>query len=84
MDFQNVPPVDIKVRDLSLSIEPSPSILEKFRLARSRQAIVNEGKQILQNVSLDVSAGSLMAIMGANGSGKVYIIVWMTLIRLHC
>ena len=68
MDFHHVPQVDIKVRDLFLSIEPSPPILERLRL---RRRTVLEEKQVLQNVSLDVPAGSLMAIMGASGSGKV-------------
>lgn len=69
MDFHNVPPVDVKVRDLSLSMERSIPLLEKLHLRRPPQTI--EEKRILQNVSLDVVAGSLMAIIGASGSGKV-------------
>jgi ABC-type multidrug transport system fused ATPase/permease subunit len=68
MDFHHVPPVDVKVRDLSLSIEPSQPILEALHLKRAR---LLENKTILQNVSLDIPAGSLMAIVGASGSGKV-------------
>jgi len=68
IDFHNVPPVDVKVRDLSLSITPSPPILEQLHLKR-RNAI--EPKRILQSVSLDVPSGTLMAIIGASGSGKV-------------
>jgi ABC-type transporter Mla maintaining outer membrane lipid asymmetry ATPase subunit MlaF len=68
MDFHYVPPVDVKVRDLSLSIEPSPPILERLHLKRAR---LLEHKTILQNVSLEVPSGSLMAIIGASGSGKV-------------
>lgn len=70
MDFRNVPPVDVKVRDLSLSIERSIPLLEKLRLRR--RPPTSEAKRILQNVSLDVPAGSLMAIIGASGSGKVH------------
>ena len=69
MDFHNVPPVDVKVRDLSLSIERSIPLLEKLHLRRRPQT--TEEKRILQKVSLDVVAGSLMAIIGASGSGKV-------------
>jgi ABC-type glutathione transport system ATPase component len=68
MDFHHVPRVDIKVRDLSLSIESAPPILERLHLHRNT---ARKDKQILQNVSLDVPAGSLMAIIGASGSGKV-------------
>jgi len=70
MDFHNVPPVNVKVRDLSLSIEPSPPIFERLRLRRPQ---VHEEKKILQSISLDVPSGSLMAIMGASGSGKVLL-----------
>lgn len=68
MDFNNVPPVNIKVRDLSLSLERSPPLLQTLRF---RRPTLGEEKRILRNVSLDVPAGSLMAIMGASGSGKV-------------
>ncbi len=81
MDFRNVPPVDVKVRNLSLAIERSTPLLEKLHLRRRPQA--TEGKRILQNVSLDVLAGSLMAIVGASGSGKVHPLR-TRLIRLRC
>jgi ABC-type multidrug transport system ATPase subunit len=68
MDFHHVPPVDVKVRDLSLSIEPSPPTLERLHLKRPR---LLEHKTILHNVSVEVPSGSLMAIIGASGSGKV-------------
>jgi ABC-type multidrug transport system fused ATPase/permease subunit len=67
-----VPPVDVKVRDVSLSIEPSPPVTERLGLRRRQ---TREGKRILQNISLDVPAGSLMAIVGASGSGKVTTIL---------
>ena len=73
MDFNNVPPVDVKVRDLSLSIESSPAILERLHIRKGRLA---EDKRILQTVSLDVPSGSLMAIIGASGSGKVFPLVF--------
>jgi len=69
MDFLNVPSVNIKVRDLSLSLERSPPLLQRLRFRRPTP--LGEEKWILQNVSLDVPAGSLMAIVGASGSGKV-------------
>ena len=69
MEFHNVQPVDVKVRDISLSIERSTPLHEKLHLRRPPQT--TEVKRILQNISLDVPAGSLMAIIGASGSGKV-------------
>jgi ABC-type transporter Mla maintaining outer membrane lipid asymmetry ATPase subunit MlaF len=69
MDFNNVPPVDVKVRDLSLSIESSPSVLERLHI---RKGQLHDDKRILENVSLDVPSGSLMAIIGASGSGRVF------------
>ena len=71
MDFHNVPPVDIKVRDLSLAIEPSPPLFEKLGLRRPQ---VREEKRILHDISLDVPSGSLMAIIGASGSGKTSLL----------
>jgi ABC-type glutathione transport system ATPase component len=68
MDFHNVPPVHVKVRDLSLSVERPPPILKRLRRGRVQAA---DEKHILKNVSLDIPAGSLMAIIGASGSGKV-------------
>jgi ABC-type transporter Mla maintaining outer membrane lipid asymmetry ATPase subunit MlaF len=82
MDFHNVPPVDVKVRDLSLSIESAIPILEKLHFKKRTQVMAEE-KRILQNISLDVPAGSLMAIIGASGSGKVRARRTM-LTRLHC
>jgi ABC-type multidrug transport system ATPase subunit len=64
MDFDPVYPVNVTVRDLSLSIKP------KKRFYGVKESAMTE-KPILQNVSLDVPAGSLMAILGESGSGKV-------------
>jgi len=80
MDFHNVPPVDVKVRDLSLAITPPPPILQRLHLRRGGAV---EPKEILRNVSLDVPSGSLMAIIGASGSGKVFLLL-SKLIRLRC
>lgn len=66
-----MPPVDIRVRDLSLLLEQSTPMLEKLHIQRPPQ--LPQIKRILQNVSLDIPAGSLMAIIGASGSGKVYL-----------
>ena len=68
MDFQNVPPVAIKVRDVSLSIEQPTPLLEKLH---RRKHVDTPTKRILQGISLDVPSGSFMAIVGASGSGKV-------------
>ena len=71
MEFCDVSPVDVKVHNLSLSIKPEAINFQKIR----RKPPVAE-KQVLQNISLDVPAGSLMAILGESGSGKVNQIFW--------
>jgi ABC-type transporter Mla maintaining outer membrane lipid asymmetry ATPase subunit MlaF len=81
MGFHNVLPVTVKVRDLSLSIERSTPFLEKIHFRRRSQP--TEIKRILQHVCLDIPAGSLMAIIGASGSGKVYTCCMNVLTRLH-
>lgn len=68
MDFY-VSSVDVKVRDLSLSIKPKATVVQRLH---PRKPLATE-KQILKNVSFDVPAGSLMAILGESGSGKVTI-----------
>jgi ABC-type protease/lipase transport system fused ATPase/permease subunit len=72
MEFHHVPAVDVHVRSVSLSIERPPPLLERIRLRRRSP---REPKAILSDISLDVPSGSLMAIIGASGSGKVLEII---------
>jgi len=67
MDLHQVPPVDVLVRNVSLAIDRPMPLLERLHL---RRAQVRDAKPILQDVSLNVPSGSLMAIIGASGSGK--------------
>jgi ABC-type protease/lipase transport system fused ATPase/permease subunit len=67
MDLHDVPPVDVHVRNASLALERPPPLRERLHGTRRQPS---EPKCILRDVSLDVSAGSFMAIIGASGSGK--------------
>jgi len=67
MDLHHVPPVDVRVRNVSLVIDRPMPLLERLHL---RRAQVRYPKSILRDVSLDVPSGSFMAIIGASGSGK--------------
>jgi len=67
MDLHQVPPVDVRVRNVTLAIDRPMPLLERLHL---RRAQVRDPTPILQDVSLDVPSGSLMAIIGASGSGK--------------
>lgn len=80
MNFHNVPTIDVKFRNLSLSIERSTPQLEKLHLRGRPQT--TEANRILHNVSLDVLVGSLMAIVGTSSIGKVPPLR-TSLIRLH-
>lgn len=79
MDFLQVRPVAVKVCNLSLLIEQEAKVRSKLHLRRQRET---EKKRILKDVSINVPAGSFMAIIGPSGSGKVCSI-YIMLIRLR-
>jgi hypothetical protein len=69
MDFQHVPPVGIEVRSLSLSIAPGKSVTDFLPTWGTPPPKPVE--LILKDVSMEIPRGTLMAIIGASGSGKV-------------
>jgi len=72
ISFRRVEEVNVSVRNLAISFTQRSNLSLPWR--RNQE----EGKQvikILENVSTDIPAGQLMAIIGSSGSGKVYDLV---------
>jgi ABC-type glutathione transport system ATPase component len=78
--FSDVRPADISVRGLEVEVDVATSFGDTFkaRFAKPRVDDVEGGavggvrrKKILKGVSTDFPAGSLTAIIGGSGSGKV-------------
>jgi ABC-type multidrug transport system fused ATPase/permease subunit len=70
ISLRGVGPVDVRIRDLSVSLAV-PS--KRKRLGDNNPENGSTQKVILNKVSADMSAGTLTAILGASGSGKVSI-----------
>lgn len=75
ISFRTVDAVDVSVRNLSISVLQTSKWLLKLPWAKSG----GESQQpikILDDVSADVPAGHLMAILGSSGSGKVNLLLY--------
>lgn len=70
ISFTDVVPVDIKMRRVSVDVAISKGFMETFTRKSSDPEAANT-KRILDDVSADFPRGSLVAIMGGSGSGKV-------------
>lgn len=71
LSLRNVEPVDIQVRDLSVSIDVSTSTLAALNALFTKQPEQERKlKHILQDVDANMPCGSLTAIIGGSGSGK--------------
>ena len=87
LSFSDVHPADITVRNLEVEVDVAASFVDtlKARFTKSKVGDV-EGdaagggrKKILKNVSADFPAGTLTAIIGGSGSGKVHLSHALTL-----
>lgn len=80
LSFSDVRPANITVRNLEVEVDITTSFMDtlKARLTKPKAGDVEIGvaggagrKRILKGVSGDFPAGSLTAIIGGSGSGKV-------------
>ena len=80
LSFSDVRPANIAVRHLEVEVEVASSFADalKARFTKSKAGDVEGGavggtqrKMILKDVSADFPAGTLTAIIGGSGSGKV-------------
>ena len=76
LSFRSVQAVDVRVEDLNVSIDTSPSGLQKLFVPSARKATStnDQFKPILQDVSAFMPAGSVTAIIGSSGSGKTSVL----------
>lgn len=70
LSFRAVKCVDVRVRGLSISVDLNSSKFLKLPGGKKKDTGLKELK-ILDNISADMPAGRLMAIIGGSGSGKV-------------
>lgn len=71
LSFQNISPVSIRVRDLSVGTRQKSS---KTLFKKKPEGKIIPQKRILDHISFDLPAGSLMAIIGGSGSGKTTLL----------
>lgn len=84
LSLDDVEPVDVQIRDLSITVDTSPSILEPATypaLIKNATAGTNSKtdpssyiKPLLTSVSASLAPGTLTAILGGSGSGKTTLL----------
>ncbi|KAK7208609.1 ABC efflux transporter [Myxozyma melibiosi] len=72
LSFNEVDRVDLAVRGLTVTISQSKPLLQTLGLKKTMAP--TPPKKILDNVSVDVPAGTVMAIIGGSGSGKTSLL----------
>lgn len=66
LSFREVHPVNVNVRDLTVTVTKKPDLVARFF-----SKVGKEDKLILDHINADMPAGTLTAIIGSSGSGKV-------------
>ncbi|KAI1505179.1 ABC transporter [Biscogniauxia marginata] len=80
LSLDDVEAVDVQIRNLSVTVDTSPSILEPatypelFRNAVGKGNDAPKTKTLLRSVDASLPAGSLTAILGGSGSGKTTLL----------
>ena len=92
LSFSDVHPADITVRNLGVEVDVAVSFMDAFKAKYTKPKVGDvEGdavagvqrKKILRDVSADFPAGTLTAIIGGSGSGKVRLHSHALQIRSH-
>ncbi|KAF7536984.1 hypothetical protein G7054_g4106 [Neopestalotiopsis clavispora] len=80
ISLDDVNPVDVQLRDLSVEVDTSPSILEPstypelFRGLSRPKIETRSVKTLISSVDASLQSGSLTAILGGSGSGKTTLL----------
>lgn len=77
LSLDNVEPVEINIRDLSVSVNTAPSWLQPGTyqdLLSANFKTTPRTKQLLQSITTDLQPGKLTAIMGGSNSGKTTLL----------
>lgn len=87
LSLDDVAPVDVQIRDLSVTVDTSPSILEpstyaelfRSRTSKSPSKTAAETqapwtKKLIHSVNASLPPGTLTAIIGGSGSGKTTLL----------
>lgn len=80
ISLDDVEPVDVQLRDLTVNVDTSPSLLdpttypELFRNTFKKAGNGSSSKSLLRSVDASLEAGSLTAILGGSGSGKTTLL----------
>ncbi|KAI1390767.1 P-loop containing nucleoside triphosphate hydrolase protein [Hypoxylon trugodes] len=73
-----IEPVDLRIRDLSVYIRSKPSswsgFTSRFQSTKEPASEAPPDKTILNDINLDIKAGTLTAIVGVSGSGKTTLL----------
>lgn len=79
LSLDDVAPVDVQVRDLTVVVDTSPSLLDTGNLLAFFQGSktsnkLPQSKTLLSSIHASFKAGSLTAILGGSGSGKTTLL----------
>ena len=76
LSFRPIDPVDVRIRNLSVEIDVSPTVIANLgsSITRRKRGQEAQWKTILDDVSADLPRGSLTAILGGSGSGKTSLL----------
>ena len=80
ISLREVDPVSVRIEGLSVTVDQSPNVFGRAfaKNASARDGTNSHVKTILDNISAEMSSGSLTAIIGGSGSGKTSLLNQMS------